>query len=450
MVNLKKQQVTSRVEGIIRSIAKRPGEFVRAGEKIMEIQSTEKVRLEGNLDVQYFDRVKRHMEVTVEPAVPSAPVKSHAWHRAEVGGIAVSGHAKRPLVISGSMDGSVMLWDPNLDNDTGGLIAAHTLPHPVGVRSVGCTPPGVTPILVITGAEDGRVRIWDITDPKKLPKTPLIEAADAHASGIQELAVSPDGKFAATAAGREVFIWDFKAGKKLYALPPEHRDTVTSVGFTPQTQLVTASKDGSLKVWKLGATTAAVTKTMEHRSMAVDTLGISPDGGRVLFDQDKSRIDLVTLTDAQTTGQITNVGQGISFANLAIFAPDRGEPTYTIVTAGGEGDLKGGLQVWQLPRSGGRGSEIARLMTPGRVPVVCAAFSPHSERRFLVVGTDRGTVHVWTPPSETQKKLEGRITNIESSDPRFVTVRVEMTNKGLNLLDRGAATVIVNPNSKSK
>src|SRR6202041_168213 len=125
-------------------------------------------------------------------------------------------------------------------------------------------------------------------------------------------------------------------------------------------------KDGSLKVWKLGATTAAVTKTMEHRSVAVDTLGISPDGGRALFDQDKSRIDLVTLTDAQTSGQITNVGPGISFANLAIFAPDHIAPNttpdklppYTIATAGGEGDLKGGLQVWQLPRSGGRGAEI--------------------------------------------------------------------------------------------
>jgi hypothetical protein len=293
-VNLRKQQIASRVEGIIRSIAKRPGEFVRAGEKIMEIQSTEKVRLEGNLDVQYFDRVKRHMKVAIEPAVPSAPVKSHALHRAEVAGIAVTGHAKRPLVVSASMDGSVMIWDPNLSNELDGLLAAHTLPHPVGVRSVGCSPPGGTTLLVITGAEDGKVRIWDVTNPSKLPKTPLHEPTDTHTSGIQAIAVSPDGKYAATAAGREVFIWDLKAGKKMYALSAEHRDTVTSVGFTPQTQLVTASKDGSLKVWKLGATTAAVTKTMEHRSVAVDTLGISPDGGRALFDQDKSRIDLIT------------------------------------------------------------------------------------------------------------------------------------------------------------
>ncbi len=452
-VNLRKHAIASRVDGIIRSVAKRPGEFVHAGEKIMEIQSTEKVRLEGNLDAQYFDRVKRHMEVVVEPAVPSAPVKSHAWHRAEVAGIAVTGHAKRPLIVSASLDGSALIWDPNLANDQGGLLSTHSLPHPVGVRAVACTPPGSKSNLVVTGAEDGKLRVWDVSNPAKLPKTPLHEPADSHSSGIHAVAISPDGKYAASAAGREVFIWDLDAGKKLYALPQEHRDTVTSVGFTPQTQLITAAKDGSLKVWKVGAAKAAVTKTIEHRSGVLDTLGVSPDGARVLFDQDKSRIDLVTLDHAQTTGQVTNVGPGIAFSTLAIFGPERAEPgtpadklpPYIIATAGGEGDLKGGLQVWQVSRAGGRGAEIARLMTPGRVPVVCAAFNPNKEEPFLVVGTDRGTVHVWTPATGLKKRLEGRITNIEATDPRFVTVRVEMTNKDLGLLDRSAATVIVDP-----
>jgi len=84
-------------------------------------------------------------------------------------------------------------------------------------------------------------------------------------------------------------------------------------------------------------------------------------------------------------------------------------------------------------------------MTPGRVPVTCAAFNPNKDQPFLVVGTDRGTVHVWTPPAEAKNRLEGRVTNIESTDPRFFTVRVEMTNKELRLHDRSAATVIVNP-----
>jgi WD40 repeat protein len=176
----------------------------------------------------------------------------------------------------------------------------------------------------------------------------------------------------------------------------------------------------------------------------VDGLGVSPDGGRVLFDQDKGRLDLVDLTDGQTVGQIANLGPGAGFSTLAAFAPDFGTPAdpYRIVT-GGEGELKGGLQVWEVPKAGGRGAEIGRLFTPGRAPVTCAAFSPHKDARFVVVGTDQGTVHVWTPPTGSPEKLKGQITVIDAADPRYVTVRVELVNPGLR--DRSAATVIVSP-----
>jgi WD40 repeat protein len=453
IVMLHRHRVKSRVDGVIRNVAKRPGEYVRAGEKIYEIQSTEKVRLEGNLDVQYYDRVKRNMAVVVEPALPSAPVRSHAWHRQQVAGVAVTGHTTRPLIVSAGLDGSALVWDPNLAGAGDRPGAPHNLSHPVPVRSIACTPPGAKATLAITGGDDGKVRIWDLANPSNLPSTPLREPTDVHAAGITAVAVSPDGKYAATAAGREVFIWDLDSGKKLYALPDSHRDGITSLSFTPQAQLVTASKDRTVKLWRIGAEKAAPARTIDHRSGAVDVLGVSSDGGRVLFDQDKTRIDLVNLADSQTTGQLTNVGPSVAFATLAVFGPDYITPNspvekmpYTIVTAGGEGDLKGGLQVWHAPRAGGRGSEVARLVTPGRVAVTCAGFSPHKDIPFLVVGTAAGTVHVWTPPpASEERKLEGRITNIDSTDPRYVTVRVEMNNKGINLLDRSAATVIVNP-----
>ncbi len=453
-VLLAKHQIRTGVDGIIRSIAKRPGEFVHAGEKIMDIQSTEKVRVEGSIDAQYRDRLNRHHKVSIEPAYPLAPAKSHTGHRAvDVAGVAVTGHTRTPLVVSVGLDGLALVWDPNLGNETNRALIAHNLPHPVPVRSVATTPPGSKSVLVITGADDGKVRIWDVTDAMHLPSTPVREPADIHTSAITAIAVSPNGKFAATAAGREIFIWDLDEGKKLYALPQEHRDTVTSLSFTPQTQLVTASKDRSLKVWRLGAEKAHVAKTIDHRSSTVDILGVSPDGGRVLFDQDKSRMDLVTLTDAQSIGQLMNVGPNVAFANLAIFAPDYETPgsrlpsEYTILTGGGEGDLKGGLQVWHAPRAGGRGSEVARLIPPGRASVTSAAFSPHKNQPFLVVGTDKGTVHVWLPPQAT-RRLEGTITNVESSDPRTINVRAEMTNKGLGLFDRSAATIIVDPVQK--
>jgi hypothetical protein len=102
------------------------------------------------------------------------------------------------------------------------------------------------------------------------------------------------------------------------------------------------------------------------------------------------------------------------------------------------------LQVWNVPQAGGRGAEAARLFTPGRVGVTTAAFSPSEKHPFLVVGTEKGTVHLWKPPTE-RKTYTGTVVNVDSTDPRYVTVRVEMDNRELQLRDRSAATVIVQP-----
>ncbi len=440
-VLMKKHRIVSSVNGVIRNVVKRPGEFVKAGESILEVQSTERVRLEGNLDVQYANKVLRNMQVTVEPALASAPVKSHAWHRQEVTGIAVTPHPDRAIVISTSADGSALVWEPNLNDVEGRPTAAHTLLHPVAVRSIACGPHIQNgSALVVTGADDGRIRLWDV-NPAKLPTSPRVTATDAHTSAVVAVAFSPDGRFIASAAGREVFIWSAADGKKLYALPAEHRDTITSVQFTPQSRLITASKDRTVKQWKLGAGAAAVTKTIDHRSGAIDVLGVSKDGGRVLFDQDKARIDVVNLADKQTVGQIQTPGSTAAFATLAMFSQNE----EYILTAGGEGELKGALQLWTTPSTGGRGAEAGRLITPGRIGVTCAAFSPSKESPFLVVGTAAGTVHLWTPPAGPPKKHIGTVMNVDSTDPRYVTVRVEMDNKELKLLDRSAATIIVNP-----
>lgn len=432
-VLLEKHRIKSTVNGKVRYVARQAGDFVKAGEKIMEIQATDRVRLEGNLDAQFARSVKPGITVTIEPAVPSAPFKQHSQHVKEVTAIAVTSHPDRPLVISAAADGSVCVWDATRESPF------QSLPHPVPARSVACSPPGAKAVVAVTGCEDGKLRVWDLSNPDKIPAT-ANELADSHGAAINAIAFSPDGRFLATAAGRDVFIWDAIEWKKLFALPAEHRDAITSLSFTPQCTLVTASKDRSLKVWKLGAEQAAVAKSIDHRSGALDVLGVSSDGGRVVFDQDKNRLDLISLADKQTAGQINNVGTTAAFATLALFSRD----DQLLVTAGGEGELKGGLQVWNVPTAGGRGSEAARLYTPGRVGVTSAAFSPSAKHPFLVVGTEKGTVHLWKPP-EKRKTYTGTLVNVDSTDPRYVTVRVEMDNRELQLRDRSAATVIINP-----
>ena len=437
MTMLAKHSIRSSVNGIVRSIAKRPGEYVKAGDRIMEVQATDRVRLEGNLDVQYAAQVVRGQIVTVEPAVPSAPFKSHAWHRLEVTGVAVTAHKNQPMVVTTSADGSALVWDPSRD------VAGVILNHPVAVRSVACSPVGPKH-LAVTGGDDGRIRVWDLTDPKKAPESPIASPTEAHPASVQAIAFSPDGKFFASAGGREVFVWSAADGKKLYTLPVEHRDTVTSVSFTPQATLITAAKDRTLKIWKLGADKGACARTIEHRSGTVDVLGVSPDGGRVLFDQDKARIDLVSPADKQTVGQIQNATTTSTFGTFALFSPKFGTEDVFLATGGGEGDMRGTIQVWSAPPAGGRGSELARLLTPARVAVTCSAFSPDEANQFIAAGTATGTVHLWKRPA-TRNKCEGRVTYVDSTDTRYATVRVELDNTVLKLLDRSAASVIIGP-----
>ena len=140
-----------------------------------------------------------------------------------------------------------------------------------------------------------------------------------------------------------------------------------------------------------------------------------------------------------------------AFSTLAIFGPDEvppgtpadALPPYTLATAGGDGDLKGTLQYWQAPRTGGRGAEAGRLITPGRAGITAAAFSPVRSESFLVVGTAAGGVLLWKPPTGERKAHTGRVTFIDPTETRYVTVRVEMDNKELKLPDHSTATIIV-------
>ena len=68
-------------------------------------------------------------------------------------------------------------------------------------------------------------------------------------------------------------------------------------------------------------------------------------------------------------------------------------------------------------------------MTPGGAAVTCAAFSPDKDRRFMVVGTADGGVHLWTPSAvQAEKPLVGEVVSVLPADARSVTVRVELMN----------------------
>ena len=435
--------LNSTVDGRIYKIPKSPGEFAKVGETVLEIQGTTRFRIEGKVDVQEANRIQLGQHATVEPARPLGPEPYYARHRQEVTAVAVTAHVGRPLVVSAGMDSTVLVWDLTRTQKY------VSLPHTpgIGVRSVAATGAKAAVHLVATGSADGRVRIWDTKDPDKLSGESLLgECAEQHAAPVSAAAFTPDGKYLATAAGRDVFLWDVATRTKRYSLPQQHKDDITCITFTPQATLVTISRDKSIRIWNMGVDGASLARTLDHRAGVVDTLGVSSDGGTTLFDQDLGRLDIVSLADGRTVGTLLNSGSTVRFAGLAIYSHDNNR----VLTAGGDADSKGELQLWEKPPIDGRGSERRRLITPNHSGVTCAAFSPDDKKRFMVVGTQSGGVHYWLVPAEEAMKNgpEGRVVSILNTDARSATVRVEVDNSAGRysdwLQDRGTATIIIN------
>lgn len=108
------------------------------------------------------------------------------------------------------------------------------------IRSVCFSPDGK---LLATGAEDRRIRVWDIA-------TRRIKCSfDGHEQDIYSLDFAKNGRLIASGSGdKTVRLWDIETGGQIMVLSIE--DGVTTVAMSPTGQYVAAgSLDKSVRVW---------------------------------------------------------------------------------------------------------------------------------------------------------------------------------------------------------
>jgi Tol biopolymer transport system component len=87
--------------------------------------------------------------------------------------------------------------------------------------------------------------VWDI------PTGKLLYSYVNHSADIRDLALSPDGKYVASASNdTTVHIWKTDTGKHAYTYSA-HKDQVASVTWSPDgTRIASGCKDGSVRVWQ--------------------------------------------------------------------------------------------------------------------------------------------------------------------------------------------------------
>lgn len=419
---LEMYEIRSSIDGVIKTIYKNPGEAVKSApsyEPLFQIWNTGRLRVEGLVAEQHLRRLKVGDTVQIEAPGVQAPEATLVGHLQDVTSVAATHDGK--AVVSGSLDGSVGVWDVAARSER------HVLRHGSAVTAIACLP---SEDVVVSAGNDGALRMWNLGDAQPTPR----EFAARHAGAVHAIAFSSDGVFAASAGeDRVIHVWDVKSGELRYRLTG-HNGAVTMLAFTRDTRLVSASRDNTLRLWELGRDAGRLMLTLPRRSGDVARPGISPDGRTVIFDpfQDRS-LRLLSLSEGRTEGVLVPASGTTRFATFAQFAPDG----QSVLTAG---SADGRLQLWDV--SGDRMRVTQNLQPDLRATPTCAAFAPNGT--FVAAGTRERQVLVWHlgGSSATTTRM-AKITHIERAlDASQARIWAELQNADGALLPGSVVTLV--------
>jgi|SRR5579884_3244764 len=404
VTDLKMHEIHAAIDGVIKAIYKNhQGDAVKPYEAILRLENPARLRVEGRLEVQEALKLKEGMTAIVEASRPEAPRLVLTGHLGSVNCVAVS-KGKRPAIVSGDEDGALMGWDSATGDKLWAIWPLHS-----AVRSVACSPPASKHNLACFGCGDGSVRLIDLDNPNRQN---LREMSERHRGPVLAVAFSPDGDIIATGGDdKTIRLWKTETGEEL-CYRQVHAAPVTSVQFAAAKdkplRLVSAGKDNRLIVWDVEDIHRihVISRGFDGRTGGVSTIGVSPDGKTVLFDQGKE-LRLLTLEGRHPVGALQDFSAPMDFSTMALFSPDG----KTILT---NRSMAGKLQLWRTPGAQThRGSELRQFVWP-KGTATCGAFAPE-DSSFAVTGTQDHKVLIWAMPSkeEIDSRLEARLTLVE-------------------------------------
>ena len=136
---------------------------------------------------------------------------------------------------------------------------------------------------IATAGNDQKAKVWDSTDGHE------VAVYSGHATGVQDLAFSPDGQWIASVGGMyhgpvaaEVKVWNSSTGEQT-ASYQGHTSLVTAVAYFPDgRRLATASDDRTIKLWDVCGQAVVRVHAPRITPATRSVLAISRDGRQIV------------------------------------------------------------------------------------------------------------------------------------------------------------------------
>ncbi|MCB2185575.1 MAG: WD40 repeat domain-containing protein [Deltaproteobacteria bacterium] len=277
--------------------------------------------------------------------------------------------AQASRVAAGDAGGNLIIWE----FPAGTEVAKLTKVHPRAIKALAYD---CKDSLVFTGANDGGVAVCRITEK-------AVECSTkGHPTSVRALVLAPPGttdfNFATASKDHTIKLWKINGDQlELVKTLEGHNSAIYAMAFSPDGKhLISAGAGTHLRLWDLG--TMEMMKMVKGHYAAINTLVFSPDDKTVATcSNDKT----VKLWNAATLEEIKDFKGHSSSVYAVAFSPDGKE----LASAGSDRTIR----VWDVAS----GKETKNIPDPDSVTVNAIVFS--EDGKSLFTGDDSGLVTMW-------------------------------------------------------
>jgi len=310
-------------------------------------------------------------------------------------------------IVSGSMDGSIRVWDIK----TGKLLKIFQ-GHKKWINTVAISQNGE---MIVSASSDKTIKVWNFKTGK------LIKTLQVY-SNIISVAISPNGKKIVSASydHQDINIWDIKTGKRFKVLQG-HKKAVTSIAISSNGEMiVSSSEDKTIKVWNME--TGELLKTLQGHQDTVISVAISSNGKRIASG---SRDKTIKIWSIQT-GKLLKTLQGHQKIVISVAISSNGKRI-----ASGSGDKT--IKIWDIETG-----KLIRTLEGHKYGINSLAID--SKEKTIVSCSDDKSIKVWNiKTGKLIKTLQGHKSGINS---------VFISSNGERILSAGETIQIWNTKTK--